>query len=166
VFALRDPAFRLPAPYYTYTAGPVQFFVVNTPLLSEAQLVWLNGELAASTARWRVVYGHYQMYSALRGDNPALIAKLLPILKEHRVHMYLCGHEHIFQHLKPEGGVEFFVSGAAGGGGRVARQADYPRVQFMAERAQGFTVLEADATTLRVQFVGIDGTTIYETTLR
>ena len=82
------------------------------------------------------------------------------------MHVYLCGHEHIFQHLKPEGGVEFFVSGSAGAGGRVARQVDYPRVQFMAERAQGFTVLEADATTLRVQFVGTDGTTIYEKTLR
>ena len=166
VFAQRDPAFRLPAPYYTYTAGPVQFFVINTPLLSEAQLVWLKGELAASTARWRVVYGHYQVYSALRGDNQALIGKLLPILKAHRVHLYLCGHEHLFQHLKPEGGVEFFVSGASGASGREARQVDYPRVQFMAERAQGFTVLEADAATLRVQFVGTDGKTIYEKTLR
>jgi len=166
VFAQRDPAFRLPAPYYTYTAGSVQFFVINTPLLSEAQLVWLKGELAASTSRWRVVYGHYQVYSVLRGDNPALIGKLLPILKEHGVHMYLCGHEHIFQHLKPEGGVEFFVSGAAGADGRTARQVDYPRVQFMAERAQGFTVLEADAASLRVQFVGTDGKTIYEKTLR
>ncbi len=166
VFAQRDPAYRLPAPYYTYTAGPVQFFVINTPLLSEAQLAWLKGELAASTARWRVVYGHYQMYSVLRGDNPTLIGKLLPILKEHRVHMYLCGHEHIFQHLKPEGGVEFFVSGAAGASGRVARQVDYPRVQFMAELAQGFTVVEADSRTLRVQFVGTDGKTIYEKTLR
>jgi hypothetical protein len=166
VFAQRNPAFRLPAPYYTYTAGPVQFFVINTPLLSEAQLVWLKGELAASTARWRVVYGHYQVYSALRGDNPALITKLLPILKEHRVHVYLCGHEHLFQHLKPEGGVEFFVSGASGASGREARQVDYPRVQFMAERTQGFTVLEADATTLRVSFVGADGKAFYEKTLR
>jgi len=166
MFAQRDPAFRLPAPYYTYTAGPVQFFVINTPLLSEAQLVWLKEALAASAARWRVVYGHYQMYSVLRGDNQALVGKLLPILKEHRVHIYLCGHEHIFQHLKPEGGVEFFVSGAAGASGRVGRQVDYPRVQFMAERTQGFTVLEADATTLRVQFVGMDGTTLYEKALR
>jgi len=165
-FAQRDSAFRLPAPYYTYTAGPVQFFVINTPLLSEAQLVWLKEALAASTSRWRVAYGHYQVYSVLRGDNPTLIAKLLPILKEHRVHMYLCGHEHIFQHLEPEGGVEFFVSGAAGASGRVARQVDYPRVQFMAERVQGFTVLEADATTLRVQFVGTDGKSIYEKVLR
>jgi hypothetical protein len=166
VFAQRDPAYRLPAPYYTYTAGPVQFFVINTPLLSEAQLVWLKGELAASTARWRVVYGHYQMYSALRGDNQALITKLLPILKEHRVHVYLCGHEHLFQHLEPEGGVEFFVSGASGAGGRVARQVGYPRVQFMAERTQGYTVLEAGATALRVQFVDANGQVFYEKTLR
>jgi muconolactone delta-isomerase len=166
VFARQDPALRLPGLYYTYTAGPVQFFVVNTPLLSEAQLQWLRAELAASTARWRVVYGHYQMYSVLRGDNQQLITHLLPVLQEFKVHMYLCGHEHIFQHLKPVGGVEFFVSGAAGGSGRVARQQGYDRVQFMAEQEQGFTVLEADADTLTVRFVGAAGQTVYETTLR
>jgi hypothetical protein len=36
----------------------------------------------------------------------------------------------------------------------------------MAERTQGFTVIEADASTLRVQFVGTDGKTIYEKALR
>jgi hypothetical protein len=165
-FALHDPALRLPSPYYTYTAGPVQFFVVNTPLLSEAQLQWLRDELAKSTSRWRVVYGHFQMYSALRGDNQALITNLLPILQEHRVHMYLCGHEHIFQRLKPEGGVEFFVNAAAGGSRRAARQPGYDRVLFMAEQELGFTVLEADADTLTVRFVGEAGRTVYETTLR
>jgi hypothetical protein len=165
-FAQRDSALRLPSPYYTYTAGPVQFFVVNTPLLSEAQLQWLRAELARSTSRWRVVYGHYQMYSVLRGDNEALITHLLPILQEYKVHMYLCGHEHVFQHLKTVGGVEFFVNAAAGGSGRVARQQGYDRVQFMAEQEQGFTVLEADADTLTVRFVGAAGQTVYETTLR
>ena len=162
VFAQQDPALRLPSPYYTYTAGPVQFFALNTPLLSEAQLQWLRDELAKSTSRWRVVYGHYQMYSALRGDNQALITNLLPILQEHRVQLYLCGHEHIFQHLKPEGGVEFFVNAAAGGSGRAARQPGYDRVLFMAEQEQGFTVLEADADTLTVRFVDDAGRTVYE----
>jgi len=165
-FAQQDPRFRLPSPYYTYTAGAVQFFVINTPLLSEAQLQWLRVELAASTSRWRVVYGHYQMYSVLRGDNQALIAGLLPILKEHRVHLYLCGHEHIFQHLKPEGGVEFFVNAAAGASGRVSRQEGYDRVLFASEQEQGFTVLEADADALTVRFVGAGGRTVYERTIR
>ena len=165
-FAQQDAALRLPSPYYTYTAGPVQFFVVNTPLMSEAQLQWLRDELAASTSSWRVVYGHFHIYSALRGDNQALIANLLPILKEHKVHLYLCGHEHLFQHLKPEGGVEFFVNGAAGGSGRAARQQGYDRVLFMDELEQGFTVLEASADTLTVRFVGAKGQAVYEKTLQ
>jgi hypothetical protein len=164
-FAQGHAAFRFPSPYYTYTAGPVQFFVLNTPLLSEAQLLWLRDELAQSTSRWRVVYGHYHVYSALRGDNQPLITNLLPILQEHRVHLYLCGHEHLFQHLKPEGGVEFFVNGAAGGGGRAVRQQGYDRVLFMAEHEQGFTVLEADADVLTVRFVGEKGQTVYEQSL-
>jgi hypothetical protein len=86
--------------------------------MSEAQLLWLRDELKKSTAKWKVVYGHDQVYSAVRGDNDDPIERLLPILEENRVDLYLCGHEHLFQHLKRAGSVHYFVNGAAGGGGR------------------------------------------------
>jgi len=162
----QNSAWKLPALYYTYTAGPVQFFVLNTVLLSERQRLWLERELKASTARWKVVYGHYQIYSALRGDNAPLIQDILPLLEAHGVDVYLCGHEHLFQHLKPAGRVHLFVNGAAGAGARKAEKPNYPNVQFMAESRQGFTVLEATMETLKFQFIDETGTEFYSHTLR
>ena len=166
LYSQKSVAWRLPAPYYTFTAGSVQFFAVNTVLMSEAQLLWLREELAKSTAKWKVVYGHYHVYSALRGDNDELIKRLLPILEENHVDLYLCGHEHLFQHLKREGGVHFFVNAAAGGGARSVEQQAYDGLLFVAENQQGFTVLEADGSSLRVRFIGEDGRQLYDYTLR
>jgi hypothetical protein len=166
LYSQKSADFRLPAPYYTFTAGPVQFFTLNTVLMSEAQLLWLRDELKKSAAKWKVVYGHYHVYSAVRGDNDDLIERLLPILEENHVDLYLCGHEHLFQHLKRAGSVHFFVNGAAGGGGRSVRKSGYEGLLFSVEEKQGFTVLEADASSLTVRFIGEDGGRLYDYTLR
>jgi hypothetical protein len=166
LYSQKSVAWRLPAPYYTFTAGSVQFFALNTVLMSEAQLLWLREELRTSTAQWKVVYGHYQVYSAVRGDNDELIKRLLPILEENHVDLYLCGHEHLFQHLKREGGVHFFVNGAAGGGARSVEKPAYGGLLFVAEKKAGFTVLEADGSSLRVRFIGEEGEQLYQYVLR
>lgn len=162
----QNPSWKLPALYYTYTAGPVQFFVLNTVLLSERQRLWLERELQASTARWKVVYGHYQIYSALRGDHATLVEDILPILEANDADLYLCGHEHLFQHIKPKGRVHLFVNGAAGAGARAAEKKNYANVLFMAERRQGFSILEASEGSLSVKFIDEKGAEIYHHTLR
>jgi tartrate-resistant acid phosphatase type 5 len=55
LYSAKSPDWRLPAPYYTFTAGSVQFFAVDTPELDTNELKWLDEQLAASTARWKVV---------------------------------------------------------------------------------------------------------------
>lgn len=166
LYSQKNPEWHLPSPYYTFTAGPVQFFAVNTVLMSEAQLLWLRDELKKSTAKWKVVYGHYHVYSAERGDNDNLIERLLPILEGNHVDLYLCGHEHLIQHLKRAGSVHFFVNGAAGGGARSVKKPGYEGLLFVAEGKQGFTVLEADGSSLTVRFIGEDGGQLYDYTLR
>jgi tartrate-resistant acid phosphatase type 5 len=158
----RSQSWNLPSPYYTFTAGHIQFFALDTNEMSEAQLLWLKGELGKSTARWKVAYGHHPIYSAgAHKDNPALIAKLLPILKD-RVDAYIAGHDHDLQHLKPEGGLHFFVSG--GGGVQLRPITPGPRSLF-AKSAHGFSVVEADAKQLKVAFIGVDSATLYEHTI-
>ena len=162
----KNPSWKLPALYYTYTAGPVQFFVLNTPLISERQRIWLDRELKASTSRWKVVYGHYQIYSAIRGDNETLIQDILPIIEENKADIYFCGHEHLFQHLKPQGNVHLFVNGAAGAGARSTRQTDYPNILFKSDNTSGFSIIEATESALTMKFIDQDGTAIYTYTLR
>src|SRR6266705_140231 len=69
-----------PSPYYTFSAGPAQFFALDTNEVSEAQLLWLDAELKKSSAKWKLVYGHHPIYSDGRhGDSQVLIEKLLPL---------------------------------------------------------------------------------------
>jgi len=148
-----SPDWRMPSPYYTYTAGPVQFFAIDTIDLTEAELMWLGEELGKSTARWKLVYGHFPIYSAT-GEDRGLIDKLLPVLKKGQTDIYLCGHHHNLQELKPDGSVHFFVSG--GGGAPLYNVNPYERSLYK-EKVNGFTVLEADEHRFKVSFIGVDG---------
>ncbi|MPZ21478.1 MAG: hypothetical protein GEV06_26850 [Luteitalea sp.] len=71
LYSEKSESWHFPARYYSFTAGAAQFFQLDTVDLSERELRWLDEELAKSTAPWKVVYGHYQIYSATRGDNDA-----------------------------------------------------------------------------------------------
>jgi 3',5'-cyclic AMP phosphodiesterase CpdA len=149
----------MPSPYYTFTAGPAQFFALDTNRISEAQLIWLKEELARSTAKWKVAYGHHHVYSATRGDNAGLIGRLLPVLQAGGVDLYICGHDHNLQHVKPEGGVHFIVAG--GGGAGTYELKDYERTIFKAQ-VHGFASLEVGTARLKVRLVKADGTQVYE----
>ena len=163
LYASQSPSWRMPAPYYTFTAGPVQFFALDTNEVSEAQLVWLKAELDKSRSRWKLVYAHHPIYSAgQHGDNAGLIARLLPLLKG-RADVYLAGHDHDLQHLKPEGDLHFFVSGGGGAGIRPIKPG--PRSLF-AKSSYGFSVLEANATELRITFIDADSAKLYEYALQ
>lgn len=156
----KSKSWCLPAPYYTYTAGPVQFFAIDTdPIAREVntrqtQLAWLEKELAASQARWKVVYGHHPVYSTggEHGDTPQMIAEVLPLLKKYHVDVYLAGHDHDMQYLKPEAGVYFFVSGAGGHDKRDLGKDPEQRRLWAVGMTPGFTVLDAEEGSLSVSF--------------
>jgi tartrate-resistant acid phosphatase type 5 len=162
LYASKSPSWRMPATYYTFTAGPVQFFALDTQALSLSQLLWLDEELGKSTARWKLVYAHHPVFSAGdHGDNAELIARLLPVLRG-RADVYLAGHDHDMQHLKPEGSLHFFVAGT---GGKLRPIERGPRSLF-ASSTRGFSVLEATNDRLTVRFMDTELRRIYEHTLR
>jgi hypothetical protein len=147
----------MPAAYYTFTAGDAQFFALDTDIISEKQLLWLEAALAASTARWKIVYGHHPIYSAgAHEDNNVKITQLLPVLRG-RVDIYLAGHDHDMQHLKPEGRLHFFVAGT---GGQLRTIQPGPRSLF-AKSARGFAVLEIQTSRIVVSFVDVQGQELY-----
>ena len=148
-----DRLWHMPATRYTFVAGPVQFFAIDTNVVTRAELDWLDRELAKSTAPWKVVYGHHPIYSDGRhGGDPAVHDKVFPLLR-HRVDLYLCGHEHDLQHLAPEDGVQFAVVG--GGGAQPRPVAPGPRSLFAAG-TNGFGVIDASKKSLTVTYVASD----------
>jgi len=165
LYSAKSPSWRMPGAYYTFTAGPVQFFALDTMsvALSAKQLQWLETEVVRSQARWKVVYGHHPIYSGGNyQDRPDLIARLLPILKN-RVDMYICGHDHNLQVIQPDAGVHFVIAG--GGGAGLYELRPYERSVF-ASRSNGFAVLDADATRLAFSLVDGNGRTVYEQAIR
>jgi tartrate-resistant acid phosphatase type 5 len=162
LYSKKSPSWRMPATRYTYTAGWVQFFATDSQKMTPDQLEWLQKELASSTARWKVVYGHHTIYShGYHGNTPELIRELLPLIKD-RVDIYLSGHDHDMQHLRPEGNLHFFVSGS---GGKLRRIRPGPRSLF-AMSARGFAVLEANAESVKMTFVSTTLQPLYEYTLK
>jgi hypothetical protein len=163
----RSPSWCLPAPYYSYTAGPVQFFVLDTTEMSEAQVLWLAGAISGSKARWKVVYGHHQIFApentpAARKTLAYMQGRLWPVIRG-KVDAYLCGHQHAMAHMGTIDGVHFFMSG--GGGAPLSSVSQkVPNTHFVAS-SFGFLTLEADASRLRIDiFDGagkpLDGETI------
>jgi tartrate-resistant acid phosphatase type 5 len=162
LYSKSSPSWRMPATQYTFTAGWAQFFAIDSPVMNAQQLAWLQKELEASQSRWKVVYGHHPIYSHGRhGNNRKLIRELLPVLQG-RADVYLAGHDHDLQHLKPEGNLHFFVSGA---GGRTRSIRRGPRSLF-AQSTLGFAVLEADGSSMKLTFVDKTLHPLYEYTLR
>jgi tartrate-resistant acid phosphatase type 5 len=153
-----SPSWRFPAPYYTYTAGQVQFFAVDTTEISEAEVIWLDKAIGASTSKWKVVYGHHPIFAPERKQSGEYLkymqARLWPLLKG-RVDAYLCGHEHAMAHMEPRDGVHFFMSG--GGGGALNRVSNVNGGVLFAESKFGFLTLEADAAKLAVAIFDTDG---------
>lgn len=116
------------------------------PSLTEAeekeQMAWLKGELAKPRAPWTIVVGHHPVYSngGAHGDTKALVKDLAPLLQEHGVQMFLCGHDHDMQHLELEGQKTSFVL-SGGGGARIRPTKDLPRGPYSKD-VYGFTHIQ------------------------
>jgi tartrate-resistant acid phosphatase type 5 len=165
LYSAKSRTWQMPASYYTFTAGPVQFFAIDTQsvALADKQLQWLDGAIASSQARWKIVYGHHPIYSGgAYEDRPDLITRLLPLLRN-RVDAIFAGHDHNLQVIKPEAGVHFFIAG--GGGAGLYDLRPYERSIF-ASRSNGFAVIDADRDQLTVSLVDTSGKAVYEETIQ
>jgi hypothetical protein len=86
---------------------------------AEVQTQWLEKALGESKAKYKLVFGHYPLYSSgLHSSDPKSMVKLRgilePILAKNKVDLYLAGHEHHYERSSVIQGIQHFVSGAAG----------------------------------------------------
>jgi Calcineurin-like phosphoesterase len=102
--------------YYTYKKGNVQFFALDSNYMDPQQLSWLEKELQNSGADWKICYFHHPLYTsgAFHGPSTELRLLLEPLFVKYRVQAVLAGHEHVYERIKPQKGVSYFVEGAAG----------------------------------------------------
>ncbi|HSK10744.1 MAG TPA: metallophosphoesterase [Vicinamibacterales bacterium] len=163
-----EPAQRMYGPfnmggerYYTFTKGPVEFFVLDTTNLDPEQVDWLRRQLDESGARWKIAYFHHPLYSSGRRHGPAteLRAILEPLFVEHGVSAVFAGHEHFYERIRPQKGITYFT---AGGSGRL-RAGDIRKTSQTAagfDRDRSFMLVEIAGDTLHFQAISRTGQTV------
>jgi len=125
------------------------------------QLRWLDNALEKSDLTWRVVVGHYPVFSnGHHGNNDEMITNLLPILHRHRVDIYACGHDHSIAHFKREE-TQFFLSGT---GCRLYPSRESPGYARL-PRKEGVLVLRLGERSGEAGFIGEDGEWFYRRAL-
>ena len=104
--------------YYTFKPSKpgVRFFSLDSNYMSPEQLQWLEKELAGSQSDWKICYFHHPLYSsgATHGSDEQLREKLEPLFVKYNVDVVISGHEHFYERIKLQKGIQYFVSGGAG----------------------------------------------------
>jgi hypothetical protein len=102
--------------YYKLSLGNVDIFALDSTYLDPPQLDWLEKQLSSSRADWRICFFHHPPYSAAHFHGPDLDVRkrLVPVFEKHSVNVVLSGHEHVYERIKPQRGIYYFVLGNAG----------------------------------------------------
>lgn len=160
--------------YYSFDWENAHIVVLdsNTPLEEAAagrgeMLEWLERDLAATTAYWRIAMFHHPPYAGgPNQDDPLseLVRQhLVPILERHHVDLVLSGHEHNYQRSHPINGIVYLTSG----GGGASIYPPIPRAEAAVQHGRHhFLEAELTATSLRVDAIDVDGHLLDTLTLK
>lgn len=127
-----------------------------TPAEQSDQTSFLERQLSTpTTAPWTIVTGHHPLFSnGPHKDSAALIGQWGPLLTKARVPLYLCGHDHLMQHLEIQGYPSSFVITGGGGAGL---HVDSKIHDAYALSSFGFTHLHLTPQALTVRLLNADG---------
>ena len=102
--------------YYRFKKGNVAFYSLNSNYMDKKQVAWLESELAKDTSEWKVCFFHHPPYSSAKkhGSDGQLREVVEPIFVKYGVDVVLSGHDHVYERIKPQKGIYYFVSGAGG----------------------------------------------------
>jgi len=152
--------------YYTYTRKNVRFFVLDSDYIDPKQLDWLTQQLKSSDDDWKIAYFHHPLYSSAgrHGSETDLRLVLEPLFVQYGVNVVFSGHDHVYERIKPQKGIYYFVSGSAG----QLRKGDLQRsaltdVGF--DQDQAFMLVEIDKDTMSVQAISRLGRTVDTATI-
>jgi 3',5'-cyclic AMP phosphodiesterase CpdA len=102
--------------YYTYTRANVRFLALDSNLMDRKQLEWIEATLRDAREEWKIPYFHHPLYSNAErhGASVELRVLLEPLFVKYGVNVVFSGHDHVYERIKPQKGIYYFVSGSAG----------------------------------------------------
>lgn len=152
--------------YYTYTKKNVRFFVLDSDYIDPKQLDWVTAELQKSNDEWKIAYFHHPLYSSAgrHGSETDLRLVLEPLFVKYGVNAVFSGHDHVYERVKPQKGIYYFVSGAAG----QLRKGDLRKTGLTEagyDLDMSFMLVEIDKDKMSVQAISRTGRTVDTATL-
>jgi predicted phosphodiesterase len=147
--------------------GSVRFFALDSNYMDKTQVEWLEKELAASGSDWKICFFHHPLYSSgdTHGSDTKLRDLLEPIFLKHSVDLVLTGHEHFYERIKPQHGINYIIAGSAA---KVRRGnitgSDLTAKGF--DQGYAFLLMEIVGDTLHFQTITDDGKTIDSGSMR
>ncbi len=104
--------------YYSFKAPAqdVRFFALESTYMDKEELAWLEKELDGSREDWKIMFFHHPLYSSSRthGSEVKLRAVIEPLFIKFNVSLVLNGHDHVYERIKPQNGIPYFVEGSSG----------------------------------------------------
>lgn len=130
----------------------------------DAQLRWLDRELSRDdNAYWTIVAGHHPVYAQTpkqSSEREDMQKKVDPILRKHKVDMYVCGHIHNFQHIR-KNGIDYVVNTS----GSLSRSDVKPTDgTVFCSGVPGFSVLTATPKAMTLSMIDNNGNVIHQVT--
>jgi tartrate-resistant acid phosphatase type 5 len=150
--------------YYTFTQGPVQFFALdsngNEPdgtTSTSTQGRWLQAQLAASTATYKIVYDFDPPYTSSTGF--ANVDSRWPY-QAWGATAVISGHAHNYERLLEDNNFPYFVDGLGGEPEVIQFDSPVPGSQVRYNADFGAMLINADSTQIQFQFITRTGTVI------
>ena len=147
--------------YYSFARGNARFFALDSTSMDDKQLAWVDASLRDAREEWKICYFHHPLYSNAdrHGADVGLRVRLEPILVKHRVDVVFSGHDHVYERLKPQKGIAYFVSGA---GGQLRRGNMSPTDQTAAyfDQDRSFMLIEIAGSELHFRSVSRTGSVV------
>ena len=150
--------------YYTFKAPKqdVRFFALETTYMDPDQLKWVEDELKKSNEKWKIAFFHHPPYSSSRthGSQLKLRAVLEPLFIQYNVSLVLNGHDHAYERIVPQNGIQYFVEGSSGQLRAGDLRKPSPLTAFGNDTSQTFILMEIDGDTLTFNAINRTGAVI------
>ena len=94
----------------------MKFIALQSDYLIPEQIDWLQKQLEGSREDWKIPYFHHPPYSSggRHGSHVRHREVLEPLFVKHNVSVVFTGHDHIYERVKPQQGIVYFVAGSGG----------------------------------------------------
>lgn len=148
--------------YYTFNRKNIDFFVLDSNYMTPQQLSWVEDKLKGSSAKWKIAYFHHPLYTCAKfhGPDVDLRNQLMPLFTKYGVNVVWSGHEHVYERIKPQQGIYFFLDGNSGQlrYHNLRAACDIDQIGFDTDRT--FMLVEVDGDQLYFQTITRSGATI------